>query len=244
MTSSSNQSGYPRGDHRKNSASTAPYLSDARNPRVDNLIGSQAQPHQPQANASLFDNSSPVSIDFNFPFAGSPHGSSNSGIDAPPDIRLSHSQGFPNRGSIQDVSRFTSGRVPSPQHRASLASIDSAFDHDLFGASALSQWTPTNSANQAVSNSDSSPRKPASTTDPDKKLSVDDEKPPAWSELKTKAGKERKRLPLACIACRRKKIRCSGEKPACKHCLRPDLPCVSIACPTLPCNLFVALPSW
>lgn len=56
-----------------------------------------------------------------------------------------------------------------------------------------------------------------------------DDKPdtaPAWSELKTKAGKERKRLPLACIACRRKKIRCSGEKPACKHCLRSRIPCV------------------
>ncbi|KAJ0130007.1 Cytochrome P450 monooxygenase lolP1 [Fusarium oxysporum f. sp. albedinis] len=49
---------------------------------------------------------------------------------------------------------------------------------------------------------------------------------PAWSELKTKAGKERKRLPLACIACRRKKIRCSGEKPACKHCLCSYIPCV------------------
>ncbi|KAF2757967.1 hypothetical protein EJ05DRAFT_492987 [Pseudovirgaria hyperparasitica] len=49
---------------------------------------------------------------------------------------------------------------------------------------------------------------------------------PAWSEMKTKAGKERKRLPLACIACRRKKIRCSGEKPACKHCLRSRIPCV------------------
>ena len=54
----------------------------------------------------------------------------------------------------------------------------------------------------------------------------DDNKPPSWSELKTKAGKERKRLPLACIACRRKKIRCSGEKPACKHCLRSRIPCV------------------
>ncbi|EMD00621.1 hypothetical protein BAUCODRAFT_60992, partial [Baudoinia panamericana UAMH 10762] len=50
--------------------------------------------------------------------------------------------------------------------------------------------------------------------------------PPSWAELKTKAGKERKRLPLACIACRRKKIRCSGEKPACKHCLRSRIPCV------------------
>ncbi|KAK5111015.1 hypothetical protein LTR62_005390 [Meristemomyces frigidus] len=54
----------------------------------------------------------------------------------------------------------------------------------------------------------------------------DDASAPSWSELKTKAGKERKRLPLACIACRRKKIRCSGEKPACKHCLRSRIPCV------------------
>ena len=52
------------------------------------------------------------------------------------------------------------------------------------------------------------------------------DKKPAWSELKTKAGKERKRLPLACIACRRKKIRCSGEKPSCKHCMRSRIPCV------------------
>ncbi len=50
--------------------------------------------------------------------------------------------------------------------------------------------------------------------------------PPPWSELKTKAGKERKRLPLACVSCRRKKIRCSGEKPACKHCTRSRTPCV------------------
>lgn len=49
---------------------------------------------------------------------------------------------------------------------------------------------------------------------------------PPWTEQKTKAGKERKRLPLACIACRRKKIRCSGEKPACKHCLKSRIPCV------------------
>lgn len=55
---------------------------------------------------------------------------------------------------------------------------------------------------------------------------VTNDVPPSWSELKTKAGKERKRLPLACIACRRKKIRCSGEKPACKHCLRSRIPCV------------------
>ncbi|ESZ93795.1 hypothetical protein SBOR_5824 [Sclerotinia borealis F-4128] len=49
---------------------------------------------------------------------------------------------------------------------------------------------------------------------------------PAWTELKTKAGKERKRLPLACTACRRKKIRCSGEKPACRNCTKSKIPCV------------------
>ncbi|RMZ75573.1 hypothetical protein DV737_g5245, partial [Chaetothyriales sp. CBS 132003] len=63
-------------------------------------------------------------------------------------------------------------------------------------------------------------------TNSKKKESSDGGKRPAWSELKTKAGKERKRLPLACIVCRRKKIRCSGEKPACKHCLRARVPCV------------------
>ncbi|KAJ5915041.1 hypothetical protein N7454_011153 [Penicillium verhagenii] len=55
---------------------------------------------------------------------------------------------------------------------------------------------------------------------------LDKDNRPMWSEMKTKAGKERKRLPLACIACRRKKIRCSGEKPACKHCTRARIPCV------------------
>ncbi|KAF2023830.1 hypothetical protein EK21DRAFT_118397 [Setomelanomma holmii] len=49
--------------------------------------------------------------------------------------------------------------------------------------------------------------------------------PPLWSGMTTKAGKERKRLPLACIACRRRKIRCSGE-PACKQCLRNCILCV------------------
>ncbi|RAL59468.1 hypothetical protein DID88_006584 [Monilinia fructigena] len=43
---------------------------------------------------------------------------------------------------------------------------------------------------------------------------------PAWTELKTKAGKDRKRLPLACTECRRKKIRCSGENGGCKNCAK------------------------
>ncbi|CAL5867393.1 uncharacterized protein PFLUO_LOCUS1612 [Penicillium psychrofluorescens] len=64
----------------------------------------------------------------------------------------------------------------------------------------------------------------ASGGDPSNFENRDDK--PAWTEMKTKAGKERKRLPLACIACRRKKIRCSGEKPACQHCTRSRIPCV------------------
>ncbi|KAI5284394.1 hypothetical protein KEM54_001368, partial [Ascosphaera aggregata] len=55
-----------------------------------------------------------------------------------------------------------------------------------------------------------------------------------WLELRTKTGKARKRLALACIACRRKKIRCSGEKPACSHCSRSMIPCVYKVTPRPP----------
>lgn len=225
MTSSSKQSGLPNDDQRNAPLSKAGYvMPDARNPRIDSLMGSQA--HLTTSNPAAFDPSSPASVDFSFPFAGSPHGSSNSGIDVPPDFRTTQGQGFANRGTGPDIARYAPARVPSPQHRPSLASIDSAFDHDLFITAALNQWTPTTSANQAVSNAASSPRRPADTSESDKRPATEDDRPPAWSELKTKAGKERKRLPLACIACRRKKIKCSGEKPACKHCLRARIPCV------------------
>jgi len=43
-------------------------------------------------------------------------------------------------------------------------------------------------------------------------ISKDDSEPdpiPVWADTKTKAGKDRKRLPLACIACRRKKTKCT-----------------------------------
>jgi hypothetical protein len=59
-----------------------------------------------------------------------------------------------------------------------------------------------------------------------RQIDAEESSAPTWSEMKTKAGKERKRLPLACIACRRKKIKCSGEEPACKHCQRSRIPCV------------------
>ena len=161
-------------------------------------------------------------MDYNFPLASSPHGSSNSGIDAPPELRLKQNQAFPARNSVSEVTR-PGIKMSGQQHRGSLTSIDSAFDHDMLAGGGYHPWTPTESQHQAVSNSDDSPHKGEHDG---RKYSIDDENRPAWSELKTKAGKERKRLPLACIACRRKKIRCSGEKPACKHCVKARVPCV------------------
>lgn len=37
--------------------------------------------------------------------------------------------------------------------------------------------------------------------------------------------KDKKRLVAACIACRKKKIKCSGARPACQHCLRLNILC-------------------
>ncbi|KAK6531301.1 hypothetical protein TWF281_008115 [Arthrobotrys megalospora] len=76
----------------------------------------------------------------------------------------------------------------------------------------------------APSSLDSARTQESGNTKKDEKAGTQDGS--IWSETKTKAGKDRKRLPLACIACRRKKIRCSGEKPACKHCVRARTPCV------------------
>ena len=43
---------------------------------------------------------------------------------------------------------------------------------------------------------------------------------PSWTSLKTKKGTNFKRLPLACTECRRLKIKCSGEQPACTRCFK------------------------
>lgn len=43
---------------------------------------------------------------------------------------------------------------------------------------------------------------------------------------RTRTGKIRKRLQLACANCRRRKTKCTGELPACRHCLRIRIPCV------------------
>lgn len=114
---------------------------------------------------------------------------------------------------------FANSKRSQHKHNPSMASIDSVFSQ--------SENSPQQMYNIGrpspifhMHDKEESPRK-ASGDD-----NNNHENTPTWSELKTKAGKERKRLPLACIACRRKKIKCSGEKPACKHCLKARIPCV------------------
>ncbi|KAG9947015.1 hypothetical protein KCU85_g6151, partial [Aureobasidium melanogenum] len=103
----------------------------------------------------------------------------------------------------------SSGPLPTQLHPGSIADSDAT--SPVSGQDPGSVGPPTNpSTGQPIQDDQKDKNDPT----------------PAWAELKTKAGKERKRLPLACIACRRKKIRCSGEKPACKHCLRSRIPCV------------------
>ncbi|KAI5293454.1 hypothetical protein KEM52_005519 [Ascosphaera acerosa] len=84
------------------------------------------------------------------------------------------------------------------------------------------QTTTSNHHGQIVPAVDSSDTVPAG----DEQVETSDQPANPWLGSKTKTGKARKRLALACIACRRKKIRCSGERPACTHCSRSMIPCV------------------
>ncbi|KAB5570472.1 fungal-specific transcription factor domain-containing protein [Coniochaeta sp. 2T2.1] len=125
------------------------------------------------------------------------------------------------QASVTSINVQTSQYNHRPTHRQDSMedSDDGSPDSNRHGANSLEE---TMSDEFGLTNSG-----PVDGTDLGGKTKGDNsDKQPAWSELKTKAGKERKRLPLACIACRRKKIRCSGEKPACKHCLRSRIPCV------------------
>jgi hypothetical protein len=125
------------------------------------------------------------------------------------DGNVSAGSGHPHRGSIGSVGHLArDGNHTSPESAAGLGML---LGDALEDGSTL-----------AMKLEDGMLREGADGSQKDR----DGQDPPPWSEMKTKAGKERKRLPLACIACRRKKIRCSGEKPACKHCLRSRIPCV------------------
>lgn len=47
----------------------------------------------------------------------------------------------------------------------------------------------------------------------------------ASSDKEKKLEKDRKKLVVACIGCRKKKIKCSADRPACTNCLRLNIPC-------------------
>ena len=117
--------------------------------------------------------------------------------------------------SLSDSTNTARSATSRHQHNASIVSIDSVFEQTG------GQQTTSNMSKQRMLSNVSDAKLVAGLDATDKDLDA-----PAWSDMRTKAGKERKRLPLACIVCRRKKIKCSGEKPACKHCLKARVPCV------------------
>lgn len=138
-------------------------------------------------------------------------------IRASSDHRRRDSLSSPSRNSI----------ASAKGHRTSLSSVERNGHAQRHSSVEGSEPTsPASASGVAGHHSDGASSWANSGNDGLPWLKDEAEKKPAWSDLKTKAGKDRKRLPLACIACRRKKIRCSGEKPACKYCLRSRIPCV------------------
>lgn len=150
------------------------------------------------------------------------------------ESRPSVKTNFPHRGSISNLSEDNISAVSGQPHRLSIGSAghygqdgnntspESAPAMGMLGiGDTLNDGSTLSMKLDDNANGDGAEGSTTSKGDKDASGDV-----PPWAEMKTKAGKERKRLPLACIACRRKKIRCSGEKPACKHCLRSRIPCV------------------
>ena len=177
-------------------------------PRCDSR--SQTSHSSPYTHIRRFEPPSPASTEFHYSIAQSPHGSHG----VPEFIHTSYPT--PHTGMI----------VPA-HHRGSVGSMTSQpFVHRSGSLAGSDRWSPHSNHTQGPNHSDESLSQNGWKGMSDIKKAEMEGKLPAWSELKTKAGKERKRLPLACIVCRRKKIRCSGEKPACKHCLRARIPCV------------------
>ena len=141
---------------------------------------------------------------YNLPMQESPSGHRSSTTSMPAAAQVNYN-GAAAGGQVGNASVSDGSEAASPTSNRAGGALENGYG-DEFG---LNSAVP-------VDGSDLGARSKEEKNDPT----------PPWSDLKTKAGKERKRLPLACIACRRKKIRCSGEKPACKHCLRSRIPCV------------------
>ena len=131
---------------------------------------------------------------------------------------------FPKANQGRDS--FTSGKGYRANSGAAGRSVQSQRNSSLEGSEPTTPVSTRDNRNRHSDGPASWAKRSSNESTRHHEVKEEADKKPSWSELKTKAGKERKRLPLACIACRRKKIRCSGEKPACKHCLRSRIPCV------------------
>ena len=210
-------------NHFSNAQNAYDFQAGALHPRSDSFN----TPGSDYPASTVSESRSPMFGDFNFPFNGSPH-SSTAGV-ADPNVEVATGNGHYLHRTVSDAASMTGSVNFGGQHRTSVGSAG----HRNGSVAGSEPWTPSPSRAQANPTAEMAP------TDDGNQLARKDTngqgtageeeeggKVPPWSELKTKAGKERKRLPLACIACRRKKIRCSGEKPACKHCLRSRIPCV------------------
>ena len=156
---------------------------------------------------------------------------SDSATNMQQSLQRSYS-GQPARGSASENSEGRGSNASGRRHRASSNSMAQSGYGNHMGSidesEANSSMSPNIMSGQGSGGQTMLEHhlNPEGASNKQLEIKEEGEKPPPWSELKTKAGKDRKRLPLACIACRRKKIRCSGEKPACKHCLRSRIPCV------------------
>ncbi|KAL9116431.1 MAG: hypothetical protein Q9187_007044 [Circinaria calcarea] len=155
------------------------------------------------------------------------------GYESPLSNRIDSPQ--ESKATFGPFAETSSGRAPvapGRDHRPSISSAGHIGSQHRNGSIDESDVTSATSSREYGNRESDEPIPPLRSNDAingnreDSQTRDSKGKAPPWSELKTKAGKERKRLPLACITCRRKKIRCSGEKPACKHCLRSRIPCV------------------
>lgn len=169
-------------------------------------------------------------VDFSYPYANI---TNNSAIDDSVDAKVEHQSDLyslsgrgstsEHRDSVVSPPRRASASSNGPLAPAQDGSVDGSDDESREsnrdrGASMGEGYNDEFGNNRNVNRDGNDPNS--------RQKDGKDGPTPPWTELKTKAGKERKRLPLACIACRRKKIRCSGEKPACKHCMKSRIPCV------------------
>lgn len=211
-------------------------MSDARTPKIESLLHPSPSPsiataNSPQILSAFPDYQSSTPGAFTNPFdpikTSSP--GSNTVLFAPPKNYSQKLPPDPTGRTTTTAARLSIGStIGSPRPSEPVDQIGTPDSTRTNGGSG--KLPDTGLEHQGIHSSGETNRveKDGNATK-GKKLAAEKEvveQTPAWTEMKTKAGKERKRLPLACIACRRKKIRCSGEKPACKHCLRSRIPCV------------------